>query len=74
MDGTLENIHTHQEIEGGGVECIQIKETQASGAGAPTAGAGGLCESKGESAFTTMLMLGLNSASYCTHSAATAAS
>ena len=36
------------------------------------AGGGGL--RRGCSAFTTMLIFGLNSASYCTHNAATAAS
>jgi hypothetical protein len=56
-----------------GVECIHIKGTQASGAGSSITGAGGFCKSRGERAFTTMLMLGLNSASYCTQSAATAA-
>lgn len=39
-------------------------------------GAGGVClfKVRGDKAFTTMLMLGRNSASYCTHKAATAAS
>lgn len=44
-------------------------QTQDSGTGA---GAGGL--RSGCKAFTTILMLGLNSDSYCTHNAATAAS
>jgi len=48
---------------------------QLAGSVAGSDGAGaGLCWRRGESAFTTMLMLGLNSASYCTHRAATAAS
>lgn len=39
-------------------------------------GAGGVCllKVRGDKAFTTMLMLGRNSASYCTHKAATAPS
>jgi hypothetical protein len=39
-------------------------------------GAGGVClfKVRGDKALTTMLMLGRNSASYCTHKAATAAS
>merc|ERR1712170_153224 len=49
--------------------------TRVSRAGAGAA-AGGAClfTRRGESALTTMLILGLNSASYCTHRAATAAS
>lgn len=44
-----------------------------SGAGSGV-GAGGFCVRSGWSAFTTMVMLGRNSDSYCTHNAATAAS
>jgi hypothetical protein len=46
-------------------------QTQDSGTGAG-AGAGGL--RSGCKAFTTILIFGLNSDSYCTHNAATAAS
>lgn len=42
--------------------------------GAAAGGAWGFCWRRGESALTTMLMLGLNSDSYCTQRAATAAS
>ena len=43
--------------------------------GAATGGGAGAClfMRRGERAFTTILILGLNSASYCTHRAATAA-